>query len=162
MERISEHISYAEATRSSEAIRLEMDNTPTKEHLENMKLIAEKVFEPLRQYISMRRGKDSPIHINSFYRSPDVNKKIGGSPNSQHCLGQAMDIECHYSDFNNRDLFMAIKEKAAFDQLIFEFTEPSDSSQPAWVHVSYKKDGNRKQVLRAIKENGGTKYIPFT
>jgi len=162
MNRISEHISYAEATRSSEAIRLCIDNVPTEEHLENMKLIAEKVFEPLRKYVSMKRGKDSPIHINSFYRSPELNKRINGSPTSQHCLGQAMDIECHYSDFNNKDLFMAIKEKAAFDQLIFEFTEPNDSSQPAWVHVSYNKYGNRKQVLRAIKENGKTKYIPFT
>lgn len=155
---LSEHISLKEATTSQEAIRKGIDNTPNEQEIAAMKLIAEKVFEPLRAYISMKRGKDTPIHINSFFRSKAVNEKIGGSTTSQHCKGEAMDIECNYPDFNNRDLFLAIKEKSAFDQLIYEF---GDDNEPAWVHVSYTKSGNRKQVLRAIKENGKTRYVSF-
>jgi hypothetical protein len=157
--KISAHITLKEATKSQEAIRLGIDNTPNEQELENMKLLADRVFEPLRTYISMKRGKDTPIMINSFFRSKLVNEKIGGSMTSQHCLGQAMDIETNYDDFTNKDLFLSIKDKSAFDQLIWEF---GDDKEPAWVHVSYKKEGNRKQILMAISENGTTKYIPFT
>jgi hypothetical protein len=141
-----------------------MDNTPNETELAAMKLLAQHVFEPLRTYVSMKRGKDSPIKINSFFRSDEVNKAIGGAvdkngiSSSQHCKGEAMDIETNYPDFNNRFLFLAIKDKSAFDQLIWEF---GDENEPAWVHVSYKKEGNRKQVLKAVREDGKTKYIPF-
>jgi hypothetical protein len=166
-EMISKHISLKEATTSPEAIRLGLDNTPGTAELIAMKLIAEKVFEPLREYVSQKRGKDSPIHINSFFRSNEVNKAIGGAVDkngvstSQHCKGEAMDIETNYPDFNNKDLFLVIKDRGVYDQLIFEFSDPTDESIPAWVHVSYKVSGNRNQVLRAIKENGKTKYLPF-
>lgn len=156
--KISAHISLAEAIRSEAATRKGIPNDPTPEHLENMKIWAEKVFEPLRSYISTKRKKDSPIHINSIYRSPAVNKAIGGSKTSQHCLGLAGDIEAHYPDFTNKDLFLAIKDRGVFDQLIWEF---GDNKEPAWVHVSYNPAGNRKQILKALSKNGKTVYEPF-
>lgn len=155
---LSTHITLKEATTSPEAIRNGLDNTPSAVEIESMRQLAEKVFEPLRSYISMKRGKDTPIKINSFFRSAEVNKLIKGSSTSQHCKGEAMDIETNYPDFNNKFLFLVIKEKSTFDQLIWEF---GNNDEPAWVHVSYSKNGNRKQVLRAVKENGLTKYIPF-
>ena len=158
---VSAHITLSEATKSPEAIRLGLENIPDETQIAAMKDIAETVFEPLRSYITRTRGKDSPIHINSFFRSPVVNENIGGSPTSQHCKGEAMDIETAYPDFNNKDLFLAIKDKSTFDQLIWEFEDPINPSMPAWVHVSYSKTHNRKQILRAVKENGVTKYIPF-
>jgi len=158
---ISAHITLKEATTSADAIRNGIDNTPNEEEIVAMKLLAEKIFEPLRTYISMKRGKDSPIHINSFFRSKLVNEKIGGSATSQHCKGEAIDIECAYPDFNNKDLFLAIKDKSSFDQLIWEFSDPTNPEMPAWVHVSYSKNKNRKEIKKAIKEDGKTKYIPF-
>lgn len=155
---ISEHITLTEATRSDAAKRKGISNIPSEAHIENMKLIAERVFEPLRQYISLKRNKDTPIRINSFFRSEAVNKEIGGSATSQHCKGEAMDLECNYPDFNNKDLFHTIKERGAYDQLIAEF---GDENNPAWVHVSFRKTDNRMQVLKAISENGRTKYVPY-
>lgn len=156
--KISEHISFAEATRSEYAIRKKIANLPGEEELLNMKLWAEKVFEPLRAYISQKRGKDTPIHINSMFRSIAVNKAIGGSSTSQHCKGEAGDLETNYPDFTNKDLFLAIKERGVFDQLIWEF---GTDNEPAWVHVSYSKKGNRRQILKAISKRGKTIYIPF-
>ena len=87
MKNISKHISYREGTFSVTAKRLGLENEPNEKQLENMKLLAEKIFEPLRQYV----GK--PIKINSFFRSPELNRAIGGSSKSQHCKGQAIDID---------------------------------------------------------------------
>ena len=84
---ISKHISDKEGVYSRTALRLDIDNTPTEEHLSNMRLLAENIFEPLRAYVG------GPIKINSFYRSPELNKAIGGSTKSQHCYGQAIDID---------------------------------------------------------------------
>ena len=166
MTQISKHITLAEAIRSDAASREGLDNTPNAQQTANIKLWAEKVFEPLREFISVKRKKDTPIHINSIYRSVAVNAAIKGSPTSQHCAGEksgkseaAGDIETHYPDFTNKDLFLLIKEKGTFDQLIWEF---GDDKEPAWVHVSYCKDANRKQILKAVKINGETKYIPFS
>jgi zinc D-Ala-D-Ala carboxypeptidase len=146
---ISEHISLSEATKSQEAVRKGIENIPTEEHLKAMRLVAEKVFEPLR------KAFNKPLTISSFYRSPKLNKSIGGSETSQHCKGEAIDIDM--GDFNS-DIFHWIKNNLVFDQLIYEF---GDTKNPSWVHVSYSENGNRKQILRAIKENGKTKYIPF-
>lgn len=164
--RISKHISLAEATRSEAAAREGLDNTPNVQQIDNIKLWAEKVFEPLREHISVKRKKDTPIHINSIFRSLTVNAAIKGSATSQHCAGAksgkveaAGDIETNYPDFTNKDLFLAIKERGVFDQLIWEF---GTDAEPAWVHVSYCKDGNRKQILKAISKNGKTAYIPFS
>lgn len=163
---ISKHITLAEATRSDAAAREGLDNTPNTQQIENIKLWAEKVFEPLREYISVKRKKDTPIHINSIFRSIAVNAAIKGSPTSQHCAGAksgkseaAGDLETHYPDFTNKDLFLAIKERGVFDQLIWEF---GDVKEPSWVHVSYCKESNRKQILRAVSENGKTVYKPFS
>lgn len=172
--KVSAHISYKEATASGYATRHGLDNSPNEQELANIKLWAEKVFEPTREQVSKIRGKDSPIHINSIFRSERVNEKIGGSETSQHCAGRktkleeaAGDIETNYDDFNNKDLFMLIKEKGTFDQLIWEF---GDDEAPAWVHVSYRKGANRKEVIKAIKvpdpkpddpDRMKTKYIPF-
>jgi len=151
MIRISKHISYTEATNSQTAIRKGVDNTPTKEQLENMQLLAENVFEPLRV-------KFGAIRISSFFRSIPLNKAIGGSPTSQHCKGEAMDIQA-MGVATNRNLFDEIKNNLDFDQLIAEFKTDNDL---AWVHVSYSKKKNRKQILIATRINGKTAYIPYS
>lgn len=166
MNNISTHISFLEATRSESAIRSGIKNIPNDKQLENIKMWADKIFEPIRTYISMKRKMDTPIMINSLFRTIEVNHLIGGSDTSSHCAGEktgieeaAGDIETHYSDFSNRDLFATIKNKGAFDQLIWEF---GDNEQPAWVHVSYRRYNNRMQVLKAVLENEQKKYISFT
>ena len=150
MENISKHISYKEATRSNTALRRGIENIPDVEELENMKLIAEKVFEPLRKWVG------GPIKINSFYRSPELNVAIGGSKKSQHCHGQAIDIDDTYGHRSNASMFKHIRYNMDFDQIIWEF---GDDKNPAWVHVSYvSEEKNRHRCLQAYKENGKTKY----
>ena len=147
---ISEHISYKESTNSITAIRRGIDNTPNDEQLANMELIAEKVFEPLREWV------DGPIKINSFFRCSKLNKAIGGSRKSQHCQGQAIDIDDTYKVVANSDMYNYIKNNLDFDQLIWEF---GDDDNPNWVHVSYvSKEDNRNRCLRAYKGNGKTLY----
>ena len=147
---ISKHISDKEGVYSITAMRRGIDNTPKAKELNNMKLLAEKVFEPLRKWVG------SPIRINSFYRSPELNKAIGGSYTSQHCKGQAMDIDdtsCHKT---NAEMYKFIKDELDFDQMIWEF---GDDKNPNWVHVSYVSENeNRNRCLKAYKENGSTKY----
>jgi zinc D-Ala-D-Ala carboxypeptidase len=149
MTQVSEHISLKEAIRSQTASRLGISNDPTEEHLASMKITAEKVFEPVRKALNR------PIIVSSFYRSPKLNTAIGGSKTSQHCKGEAIDIDTGV--FNN-EVFYWIKNNLVFDQLIWEF---GDTKEPSWVHVSYSVNGNRGQILRAYSENGKTKYIPF-
>ena len=151
---ISKHISYKEATRSTTAMRLSVENKPNDYELQNMELIAEKVFEPLRKAVN------GPIKINSFFRSEDLNKAIGGSTRSQHCQGRAIDLDDTYGYMSNYDMYYYIKNNLDFDQLIYEF---GTEKNPDWVHVSYvDADSNRKRCLKAIKENGKTKYIDIT
>ena len=147
---ISKHISDKEGVYSITALRLGIDNMPGDYEYSNMQLIAEKVFEPLRNHI----GK--PIKINSFYRSVDLNKAIGGSSKSQHCQGRAMDIDDTFGHATNAEMYNWIKENLNFDQMIWEF---GNDDNPAWVHVSYvSEDQNRNRCLKAYKENGKTKY----
>ena len=147
---ISNHISYREGVYSTTAKRLGLDNTPNNEQLNNMELSAHEVFEPLRTYVG------GPIKINSFFRSPKLNKAIGGSSRSQHCKGQAMDIDDTYGRMTNAEMYHFIKEHLDFDQIIWEF---GDDDNPDWVHVSYvSSDRNRNRCLQAYKENGKTKY----
>jgi hypothetical protein len=152
--KISQHLNLSELTRSDSAKRNGIDNNPTAEHLENFKLLAEKVFEPIRLHFGV------PIHISSGYRSEALNKFIKGSSSSQHCKGQAIDIDMDgsASGVTNKMVFDFIKSKLDFDQLIAEFPE---NSNPAWVHVSFVKNKNRKQILVAKKISGSTKYIPY-
>jgi zinc D-Ala-D-Ala carboxypeptidase len=153
--KISEHISYKEATKSVTALRLGIDNTPNEYQLQNMELIAKNVFEPLRKAVG------GAIKINSFFRCEDLNKAIGGSSRSQHCQGRAIDIDDNYGYMSNNDMYKYIKQNLDFDQLIFEF--PDDKGNASWIHVSYvDADSNRKRCLKAIKENGKTKYIDIT
>mgnify|MGYP006120956245 CR=1 FL=1 len=148
---ISQHISDKESVYSRTAIRKNIDNTPTEEHRENMCILAEQVFEPLRSYAG------GPIKINSFYRSPDLNKAIGGSSKSQHCNGQAIDIDDTFGRLTNAEMYQFIKEHLDFDQMIWEF---GTEKNPDWVHVSFVKEGiNRNRCLKAYKENGKTKYM---
>ena len=148
---ISEHISYKEGMYSNTATRRGIDNDPTDDQLHFMEIIAEEVFEPLREYVG------GPIKINSFYRSPELNTAIGGSKTSQHCKGQAMDIDDTFGKMTNAEMYHWIKENLDFDQMIWEF---GDDDNPNWVHVSYvSADKNRNRCLKAYKEKGSTKYM---
>lgn len=154
MDRISKHISYKEATRSATALRLGIENVPNEYELQNMEMVAKKVFEPLREAV------DAPIKINSFFRCEELNKAIGGSTKSQHCQGRAIDIDDVYGNVSNAFMYYYIKDNLDFDQLIWEF---GTDHNPDWVHVSYvDADSNRKRCLKAIRENGKTKYIDIT
>lgn len=159
--KISPNLNLAEITRSDTAKRQGIDNTPTFEHLENFKLLAEKVFEPIREHFGV------PIFISSGYRSKELNKAMGGAskivngvyvPTSQHCKGQAIDIDMDgiNSEVTNKMVFDYIKDNLEFDQLIWEF---GTDLNPDWVHVSYAKTGNRKQKLKAVRSGGKTTYL---
>ena len=151
MENISKHVSYKEGVYSITALRLGLNNDPNSFHLNNMKVISEKIFEPLRMHVG------GPIKINSFYRGPELNKAIGGSAKSQHCHGQAMDIDDSYGNASNAEMYHWIKDNLNFDQMIWEF---GDDNNPDWVHVSYVSDeDNRNRCLKAYREGGKTKYM---
>ena len=150
MTKISKHVSYKEAVRSNTATRLGIKNEPTEEHLKNMKLLSEKVFEPIREEIG------GPIKVNSFYRSPELNKAIGGSSKSQHCHGQAIDIDDTFGHATNAEMYYFVKEELDFDQMIWEF---GTDGNPDWVHISYvSPEKNRNRCLKAYREDGKTKY----
>ena len=147
---ISEHISYKEGVYSRTAQRLDINNEPGSEQMKNMCLVAEEVFEPLRMWVG------GPIKINSFFRSPELNKAIGGSTKSQHCHGQAIDLDDTFGRATNAEMYEFIKKHLDFDQMIWEF---GDEDNPDWVHVSYvSEDKNRNRCLQAYKENRKTKY----
>jgi len=151
--KLSEHLELSEVIRSESAKRRGISNMPTEEHMKNLKLIAENVFEPIRANFRQ------PIRISSGYRSQSLNAAIGGATRSQHSTGEALDIDMDGTALSNKEIFNFIKEKLSFDQLIWEF---GNDHNPDWVHVSYSANGSqRKQVLKAIKENGKTKYIPY-
>jgi len=153
--KISNHLSLAEVSRSETAKRKGINNTPSGEHLENFKKLAENVFEPIREHFNV------PIHISSGYRSKELNAAIGGSSTSQHCTGEAIDIDMDGSSsgVTNKNIFDFIKDKLDFDQLIWEF---GTDKNPDWVHVSYESTGKqRKQILKAVRSGGKTSYIPF-
>tara|TARA_R100001163_G_C5005978_1_gene153502 strand:- start:412 stop:867 length:456 start_codon:yes stop_codon:yes gene_type:complete len=148
---ISKHISYKEGVYSTTALRRNIENKPNEEQLANMKLIGEKIFEPLREYVG------GPIKINSFFRGAKLNTAIGGSKTSQHCKGQAMDIDDTFGYKTNAQMYDWIKHNLDFDQMIWEF---GDDDNPNWVHVSYvSPDKNRQVCLKAYKQNGRTKYM---
>lgn len=135
---ISEHLTLEELTRSQTAIRKGINNKAPMHVIENLKLLAEKVFEPTRKHF----GK--PIRISSGYRSVALNREIGGSRNSQHIQGQAIDIQ-GTNGLTNLEIFNYIKDNLIFDQLINEY--PNSKGEPSWVHVSYSRLRNRKMVL---------------
>jgi hypothetical protein len=140
MIKISKHLFLKEVIKSNTASRLGIDNSPTEEHLVNLKKVANNIFEPLRSHFNV------PIGISSGYRSEALNKAIGGSKTSQHCKGEALDIDADiFGKLANVDIFNYIKDNLDFDQLIWEY---GNDINPAWVHCSYKSKGNRKQILK--------------
>jgi len=147
--KLSKNFTVAEYIKSQTATRHEIDNSLSEEHLENAKKLFANVVQPIRE-------KFGVTIITSGYRSPELNAKIGGSSKSQHCKGQAVDLECLKE--SNADVAMWIENNLDFDQLILEFYTPSEPSS-GWIHVSYNEDGkNRKSVLTASKINGKTVY----
>ena len=147
---ISKNISYKEATHSTTAKRLGIDNTPNAEQMSNMRYVAENVFQPIREHFGV------PIYISSFFRSEALNKAVRGSSSSTHTKGEAMDLDADvFGRINNAQIFNYIKDNLEFDQLIWEF---GTDDNPAWVHVSLSKRNNRNQILKAIKVGGKTHY----
>ncbi len=147
--KISKHISYKEATHSNTATRRGINNVPSDKHLVAMKVLAKNVFEPVRVHF------DKPIRVNSFFRSVSLNKAIGGSSTSQHCKGEAIDLDAT-TGFTNKEIYNYIKDNLEFDQLIWEFGTDKD---PDWVHVSFRADGkNRNQQLKASRKGGKSVY----
>jgi hypothetical protein len=144
---LSKHLSKAEFERSDAATNYGIDNSMNSGQLAKAMALAENCFEPIREHL----GK--PIRVNSGYRSPAVNKRIGGALTSQHSLGEAIDLDLH-----DRDLFEWIIDNVVFDQLIYE---AGNDTEAAWFHISYREGHNRKQVLRMIKKGGKSTYIPY-
>jgi hypothetical protein len=148
---LTAHFNLAEFTRSESAKRHGVSNQPTPEHLENIKVLCEKVLEPIRAHFG------HPINISSGYRSKTLNHYIGGSLKSQHVEGKAVDLDLDNTGYSttNKMLFDYVKDNLEYDQIIYEF---GNDKNPDWVHISYNKNNNRKQVLRASKVNGRTVY----
>ena len=159
---LSKNLALSEVTRSETAKRRGISNMPTPEHIENFKKLAENVFQPIRDHFGV------PIRISSGYRSEALNKAIGGAgkmvngkyvPSSQHCTGEAIDIDMDGTSITNKQVFDYIKANLEFDQLIWEF---GTDANPDWVHVSYESTGKqRKQILKAIKKGSATSYLPI-
>jgi zinc D-Ala-D-Ala carboxypeptidase len=144
--KLSEHLELSEVTRSESAKRNGISNMPTPEHIENFKILATNVFEPIREHFGV------PIRISSGYRSKELNKCVGGSTTSQHSSGEAIDIDQDATTITNKQVFEYIRDNLAFDQLINEFNY-------SWVHVSYKANGKQRgEVLEAYKVGKVTKY----
>jgi hypothetical protein len=144
---LSKHLSRAEFERSDAATNYGISNSMNSGQLAKAMALAENCFEPIREHLA------KPIRVNSGYRSPAVNKRIGGALTSQHSLGEAIDLDLH-----DRDLFEWIIDNVTFDQLIYE---AGNDTEAAWFHISYREGHNRKQVLRMIKKGGKSTYIPY-
>ena len=147
---LTNNFTLSELTKSETALRHDMDNTPGEKEIENLKRLAEKVLQPVREHY--QKG----VKCNSGYRAPAVNQKVGGSPTSDHCKGQAADIEI--PGVPNADLAQWITGNLDFTQVILEFyTQGVPDS--GWVHVSYDPENLKKQALTAVKQNGKTVYL---
>jgi zinc D-Ala-D-Ala carboxypeptidase len=147
---LTKNFTLEEMTKSETALRYDIDNTPNEQEISAMKLLAEKVLQPVRDHF----GKG--VKVNSGFRNQDVNQKVGGSRNSDHTRGQACDIEI--PGVPNAELAEWIKDNLEFNQLILEFYTPGVPDS-GWVHVSYIPEDNKKQVLTATKKDGKTVYL---
>jgi len=142
--KLSNNLTLSEVTKSQTAVRLGINNDPTPEHLENLIALAENIFEPIRNFFN------KPVCVSSGYRSKELNEATpGASLSSQHCKGEAFDIDGDITGIDNRMIFDFVRAELDFDQMIWEF---GNDSTPAWVHISYKATGNRKQILHAYKD----------
>jgi len=152
--KLSENFTLSEMTKSQTAIRKNIDNTPTDEHIENLKHVAETLLQPIRNHF----GK--PVTVSSGYRSVDLCEAIGSSSKSQHAKGEAADFEIGGVD--NKELGLWIRDNIEYDQLILEFYNDGDPNS-GWIHCSMVKDREpRKSTLKAVKSNGKTQYIPWS
>lgn len=145
---ISKNFTLAELCNSAAAKRFGINNNPDDKVIKNLELLVKNILQPIRDHF------DKAIHVVSGYRSPGLNKKVGGASNSQHLIGQAVDIDNDNTDISNAEIFNYIKENLKFDQLIWEF---GNDESPDWVHVSYSAKP-RKQILRAYKDGSRTFY----
>lgn len=148
---LTKNFSLAEMVKSETALRHGIDNTPGEKEIASLKVLAEKVLQPVRDHFG------TGVKVNSAYRSPEANSKVGGSKTSDHCRGQAADIEI--PGIANYDLAKWIVDNLNFRQVILEFYTPGIPDS-GWVHVSYVPEDNKKQVLTAIKKDGKTEYLP--
>jgi len=144
--KLSKNLTLDEATKSATAIKNGISNKPSGEHLSNLIQIATKIFQPVRDHFQ------KPIIVSSGYRSKALNDLIGGASGSQHSKGEALDLDGSVENFL---IFEFIKNNLEFDQLIWEF---GDDENPDWVHVSYKTENNRGEVLQAVRQNGRVIY----
>ena len=149
--KLSANFSLSEMVKSETALRHGLDNTPGEQEIENLRLLCENVLQPIRDAYVV------PVKVNSGFRHPEVNAAVGGSKTSDHCQGQAADIEI--PGVANADLAEWIKDNLEFKQLILEFYTPGVPDS-GWVHVSYVEGENNKKVMTAMKENGKTVYKP--
>ena len=149
--KLTENFSLNELTKSQTAERKGIDNTPSTEHQENLKSLCEMILQPIRDHFGQ------VVSVSSGYRSPELCVAIGSSTQSQHAKGEAADFEIF--GVSNKELADWINENLDYDQLILEYWKESDPNS-GWVHCSYTDGSNRKQYLRAYKENGSTKYEP--
>ena len=147
---LTKNFTLSEMVKSETALRHDMDNTPGEAEIENLKQLAEKVLQPVRD------AYGQGVKVNSGYRHPEVNAKVGGSKTSDHCKGQAADIEI--PGVANADLAKWITENLDFTQVILEFYTPGIPDS-GWVHVSYDPQNLKKQVLTATKQDGKTVYL---
>lgn len=150
--KISTHLDLSELIVSDSAKRNGISNMPTDAHLANLRVLAEKVFEPIREHFA------TPIYISSGYRSEALNKAIGGSKTSQHCKGQAIDLDMDgaNSGVTNNDIFHWAKQNLKFTQLIAEF--PDTNGNLGWVHIGYDAQNLKNEIIIAVGKN---KYIPY-
>ena len=153
MTALSKYATLDECSKSATASRLGIDNNPPVEVRDNLREVCSKVFDPCREFVG------GPLAITSGYRGPKLNKAVGGSKTSEHMIGQALDIDCDtFGNGTNAALFHFIKDKLEFNQLIWEF---GTDKNPEWIHVSYSRLHNKKQVLKASKVNGKTVYTNY-
>ena len=146
---LSENFSLLELTKSQTATRKGINNAPSPEHQENLKLLCTHILQPVRDRF------ERVVSVSSGYRSEELCLAIGSKITSQHAKGQAADFEIY--GLSNQELANFIKENLDYDQLILEYWTP-ESPNNGWVHCSYKVNVNRKQYLRAYKNEGKTKY----
>jgi uncharacterized protein YcbK (DUF882 family) len=148
---LTNNFSLHEMTKSETALRMQMDNTPNEVEIDNLRVLCEKVLQPVRDHY----GKG--VKVNSGFRAADVNAAVGGSRTSDHCKGQAADIEI--PGVPNAELAQWIANNLEYTQVILEFyTQGIPDS--GWVHVSYDPANLKKQQLTAVKQNGKTVYLP--
>lgn len=151
--KLTENFSLNELTKSQTAERKGIDNTPSAEHQDNLKSLCEMILQPIRDHFGQ------VVSVSSGYRSPELCVAIGSSINSQHAKGQASDFEIF--GVSNKELADYIDQNLDYDQLILEYWKGEDEPNSGWIHCSFNTQGNRKQYLRAYKENGSTKYEPI-